>query len=132
MIRIPKSICNAIVEHAKREQPLECCGILAGKERTVEKAFELTNTEKSPIRFLMSPQEQLGVFEELEKESLEIIAIYHSHPHSISFPSETDVKMAFYPEVLSIIISLEERDNPVVKSFRIEKETILPEEMEVI
>jgi len=132
MIRIPKSIHDAIVEHAKREQPLECCGILAGKQRTVGKAFELTNTEKSSVRFLMSPQEQLGVFEELERESMEMIAIYHSHPRSISYPSETDVKMAFYPEVTSIIISLEERDNPVVKAFRIKEGTILPEEIEIV
>ena len=80
----------------------------------------------------MSPQEQLRVFEELEKESIEMIAIYHSHPHSISFPSETDVKMAFYPEMSSVIISLKEKDNPVVKAFRIEKEAILLEEIEVI
>ena len=132
MIRIPKSIYDAIVEHAKKESPLECCGILAGKDRTVKKAFELTNTEKSSVRFLMSPQEQLRVFEELEKESIGMIAIYHSHPHSISFPSETDVKMAFYPEVSSVIISLEERDNPVVKAFRIDKEAILPEEIGII
>ena len=46
-----------------------------------------------------------------------MIAIYHSHPDSIPFPSETDVNMAFYPEVSSIIISLKERDNPVGKSL---------------
>ena len=132
MIRIPKSIYDAIVEHAKKESPLECCGILGGKEGVVEKAFELTNTEKSPVRFLMSPQEQLKVFEELEKESMEMIAIYHSHPHSTSFPSEIDVEMAFYPEVLSVIVSLKEWDNPIVMAFRIRKETVFPEEMEVI
>lgn len=132
MIRIPKSIYDAIVEHAKKESPLECCGILAGKDGTVKKAFELTNTEKSSVRFLMSPQEQLRVFEELEKESIGMIAIYHSHPHSISFPSEADVKMAFYPEMSSVIISLKEKDNPVVKAFRIDKEAILPEEIGII
>ncbi len=132
MIRIPKSIYDGIVEHAKKEWPLECCGILGGKEEIVEKAFQLSNTEKSSIRYSMCPQEQLRVFEEMEKEPMEMIAIYHSHPHTIPFPSETDVKMAFYPEVSSIIISLKERDNPVVKAFRIEKEAIRLEEIEVI
>jgi proteasome lid subunit RPN8/RPN11 len=121
-----------MVEHAKREWPLECCGILGGKKETVGKGFELSNIEKSSTRYLMSPQEQLRVFEELEKESIDMIAIYHSHPHTIPFPSETDVKMAFYPEVSSIIISLQERDNPVVKAFRIEKEAIRVEEIEVL
>ena len=120
------------MEHAKKESPLECCGILGGKGETVQRAFELQNAEKSPIRFSISPQEQLKFFDEIERHSIEMLAIYHSHPDSIPFPSETDVNMAFYPEVSSIIISLKERDNPVVKAFRIEKEAIRLEEIEVI
>ncbi len=121
-----------MIEHAKRESPLECCGILGGKEKTVQKAFELKNGEESTVRYSMSPQEQLKVFEEMEKESMEMIAIYHSHPHTIPFPSETDVKMAFYPEVSSIIISLKDETNPVVKAFRIGKEAIYLEEIECL
>jgi proteasome lid subunit RPN8/RPN11 len=79
----------------------------------------------------MSPEEQMRVFEEIEKEAMEMVAIYHSHPRSIPFPSETDVKLAFYPEVASIIISLKEK-KPIVKAFRINKEAIYLEEMEVI
>ena len=132
MIRIPKSIYQQMVEHAKKETPLECCGILGGKDHTVEKAFKLRNAESSPVRYAMSPQEQLTVFEEMEKESIEMLAIYHSHPHTLPFPSETDVKLAFYPEVPSIIISLKEKDHPMVKAFSITKEAIYLEEIEVI
>jgi proteasome lid subunit RPN8/RPN11 len=132
MVKIPNIILQGMVEHAKREWPLECCGILGGKEKTVQKAYELQNVEKSSIRYLMSPQEQWEVFENIEKESMEMIAIYHSHPHTIPFPSETDVKMAFYPEVSSVIISLKEEKNPVVKAFKIDKEAIYLDEIEVI
>ncbi len=121
-----------MVEHAKKESPLECCGILGGKNHSVEKAFELKNAEESPIRYSMAAQEQLRMFEEMEKESIDMIAIYHSHPHTIPFPSETDVKLAFYPEVVSIIISSMEEQNPEVKAFRIGKEAIYLEEIEVI
>ncbi len=121
-----------MVEHAKKESPLECCGILGGKNHSVEKAFELQNAEKSPIRYSIAAQEQLRMFEEMEKESIDMIAIYHSHPHTIPFPSETDVKLAFYPEVVSIIISLKEEKKPVVKAFRIGKEAICLEEIEVV
>jgi proteasome lid subunit RPN8/RPN11 len=131
MIRIPKTIFQKMVEHAKKEQPLECCGILSGKGKTVEKSFELKNAEGSPVRYSMSPLDQLKAFEEMEKESMEMIAIYHSHPHTISFPSETDVKLNFYPDVSSVIISLKE-ENPVMKAFRISKEAIYLEEIEVI
>jgi proteasome lid subunit RPN8/RPN11 len=131
MIRIPKLIYQQMVEHAKKESPLECCGILGGKDHIVEKGFELKNTEKSPVRYFMSSQEQLKVFEEMEKDAMEMVAIYHSHTHTIPFPSETDVKLGFYPEVSSIIISLKEKD-PVVKAFRIGKEAIYLEEIELI
>jgi proteasome lid subunit RPN8/RPN11 len=121
-----------MLDHAKREWPLECCGILSGKEKTVRKSFELKNTEESPVQYSMSPQEQMKVFEEMEKESMEMIAIYHSHPNTIPFPSETDVKLAFYPDVSSVIISLKEEENPVMKAFQISKEAIYIEEIEVI
>lgn len=97
----------------------------------VKKAFEMRNEEQSPIRYSISPQEQMRVFEYLEKESLEMIGIYHSHPHTLAYPSETDVKMAFYPEVSSIIISLKD-EIPVVKAFRIRENEIDSEEIQVI
>ncbi len=132
MVRIPKTIFQEMVDHAKREWPLECCGILAGKDKTVQKSFELRNAEKSPVLYSMTPREQMKVFEEMEKESMKMVAIYHSHPHTIPFPSETDVKLTFYPDVSSIIISLKEEKNPVVKAFQIEKEAIYLEEIDVI
>jgi proteasome lid subunit RPN8/RPN11 len=132
MIRIPKTIYQKIFDHAKKEWPLECCGILSGKRKTVQKAFELKNIEESPMKYSISPQDQMRVFEETEKESMEMIAIYHSHPHTIPFPSETDVKLAFYSDVSSVIISLKEEETPVMKAFQISKEAIYLEEIEVI
>jgi len=130
MIRIPQLIYKRMVQHATEQWPLECCGVLSGKDGLVKKAYEVQNEEASSVRYLMSPQEQLRVFEEMERESTEMIAIYHSHPHTLPFPSETDVKLAFYPEVASIIISLKEE--PMVKAFRIGKEAIYLEEIKVI
>lgn len=130
-MKIPKSIYEAMIEHARREAPLECCGILAGKNGLVEKIFETRNQEQSPIRYSISPQDQIKVFENLEKESLEMIGVYHSHTHTEAYPSETDLKMAFYPEIASIIISLKDKI-PVVKAFRVNKEKIDSEEIEVI
>jgi proteasome lid subunit RPN8/RPN11 len=131
MIKIPNPIYNAMVEHARKESPLECCGILGGKNGTVEKVFELRNEEQSPVRYSMSPQDQLRIFDEMDKESLDMVAVYHSHTHTIPYPSETDVKLAFYPEVVSVIISLKE-ETPVMKAFRIKENAISTEEIEVI
>ena len=132
MIRIPEFIYRRMVEHAQKEKPLECCGLLGGKDQTVQEIFETKNVARSPILFSMDPKEELMVLEEMENQSMEIIAIYHSHPHTIPFPSEADVKMAFSFDVPLVIISLKERDDSVVKAFRIRKEAIYMEEVEVI
>ncbi len=132
MIRIPRSIYRKMLEHARSEAPVECCGILGGKDETVQRSFEIKNVESSSVQFLMDPQEQLNVFEEMGKDSMEMVAIYHSHPHTIAFPSETDVQKTFDPKMPSIIISLKEEDEPMVKAFRIGKEAIYLEEIELI
>jgi proteasome lid subunit RPN8/RPN11 len=61
-----------------------------------------------------------------------MIAVYHSHTHTIPFPSETDVKLAFYPDISSVIISLKDEKDPVVKAFQIKEEAIYLEEIEVV
>ena len=132
MIRIPESIYQKMVEHVLKEKPLECFGFLGGKDQTVQRIFETQNVAQSPILFSMDPKGELMVLEEIENQSMEIIAIYHSHPHTIPFPSEADVKMALSFDVPLVLISLKERDNPAVKAFRIRKEAIYLEEIEVI
>ena len=132
MIRIPRSIYQKMIEHAQREDPVECCGILGGMNETVQKSFEIRNLKSSSVQFLMDPQEQLNAFEEMEKSSMIMVAIYHSHPHTIPFPSEMDVQRTFDREMPSIIISLKKKDEPMVKAFRIEKEAIYLEEIELL
>jgi len=132
MIRIPQSIYQRMIEHAQEEWPLECCGILGGQGETVQKAFELQNSEESSVRFSMLPLEQLRTFEEIEKGSMEMIAVYHSHPHTISFPSEIDVKWANDPKLTWVILSLKEQEKPVVHAFKIDKDAIYLEKINII
>ena len=132
MIRIPKVIYQRMIDHAQREYPHECCGILGGEDGTVSKSFEIRNLDSSSVQFSMDPQEELSAFEEMENSSTKLIAIYHSHPHTIPFPSEMDVQKTFDPELPSIIISLKGKGGPGVKAFRIGKEAIYLEEIELI
>ena len=131
MVRIPKRIFKDMVDHALREAPLECCGILAGKGRTVRRMFETRNADESRTTYLMNPEQQLRVFREMEEEGLDMVAIYHSHPNTIPFPSVRDVRLAWYPDVAYLIISLKDGET-CVKGFRIGKEAIFIEPIRVI
>ena len=53
----------------------------------------------------------------------QLLAIYHSHPRATDpFPSETDVRLAYYPTAVYLIVGLGNQE-PCLKAFRIsEKE----------
>ena len=123
-LEIPADLLSRVIEHARREYPLESCGILAGKDGKIVKAYSLENTAKSSSSYLMAPEEQLKVFREVEEEALEVTAIYHSHPHSPAFPSQRDVDYAFYPDSLILIISLMDPKAPQAGVFQIEDREI--------
>ena len=130
-LEIPEDLLNRIIEHARQEYPLECCGILAGKNGKITKFYPMRNTKRSSTCYLMEPEEQFRVFQEIEKGGLELSAIYHSHPHTAAFPSERDVDYAFYPGSLILIISLMEKEVPQIGAFQIEKRRIEKKKIKV-
>lgn len=128
---IKKVFFNQIIEHCKKDFPNEACGILAGREGKVEKAYAMTNTDKSPQTYFMDAKEQLKVMKEIRNLGLETVGIYHSHVASSAYPSSHDVELAFYPEVSYVIVSLKDRDNPSIRSFKISEGKIIKEEIKI-
>lgn len=118
MIQIPRSIVEGIVLQARAELPNEACGLLAGKGTEAQKRFGMTNADASPEHFTFLPAEQFQVLRAARSEGLDIIANYHSHPVTPARPSEEDIKLAFDPNILYIIVSLAAAE-PVVKAFHI-------------
>ena len=131
MLKIPRTIFQDMICHAVREAPLECCGILAGKEGTAVRGYEVLNEEGSAVSYSMRPEDQLRIFREMEVESLDMVAIYHSHPHVSPFPSDRDMELAFYPDAAHIIISLQ-NGRTTVKGFRISREGVAKEPIRVV
>ncbi len=144
MLQISKRIVNELIAHARAEAPNECCGLLSGKERLASEIYKIGNLPaddpaiadlKVPpdrrFRYVMDPKEQLKAFKEMRKKGTELLAIYHSHPHSPAYPSPTDVRLAFYPDVHYVIISLE-KEAPAVRAFRINDQKITEEAIEVL
>jgi len=93
---IPKKIFDGMLRHCKGGYPNEACGILAGKGNTISKLYEISNTEKSPVSYLMDATEQLKVMKDIRNNDLSMLAIFHSHPSSSACPSGKDVDLAFY------------------------------------
>jgi proteasome lid subunit RPN8/RPN11 len=108
-----------IVEQGLREFPNECCGVIAAENGTPTRVFPMTNIDASPVTYRLDPKEQLRVFNELDDNGWDLWGIYHSHTHSEAYPSETDRRQAFYPESLYLVLSLSDRENPVLRAFRI-------------
>lgn len=121
-----------MLDHAKSEAPLECCGLLAGRNQTAERVYTMTNIEKSPVRYMIDPKEQFAAFKEMRADQIELLAIYHSHPHSAAYPSATDVRLAYYDEAVYLIVSLNPAGRPVVNGFRIVNQKITEEPFEVV
>ena len=125
MLRLQKRFAEEIIAHALEEDPNECCGIMAGTDEQVLELYRITNTQKSPYRYLMDPIEQLNADRDAESRGWEFLAFYHSHTHSPAYPSATDVKMATqsgWLNVYYILISLMDKANPAIRAFGISED----------
>ena len=120
---------EALVEHARSDFPFEVCGLLAGADGKVVKHFPVTNAARSMTFYTMEPKELLVSMNEIDDEDWDLLAIYHSHTHTEAFPSPTDIELAFYPEAVYLIVSLQDREAPVVRGFEIADGTVTEREV---
>lgn len=128
MIRLRGDHLHEIIEHVQAEAPFEAGGLLAGSDSTVERVYPVRNVDRSETSFLLDPEEQYRVFIEIEALGQELVGIYHSHPHSPAYPSARDVDMAYYPDVVYVILSLLD-GRPEVRAFRIRDDVVTEEEI---
>jgi len=121
---------DAMLIHVKNNAPLEACGLLAGKNNSVEKVFLITNQAQSPVRFRMDPTEQLNALESIDSNGLELLAIFHSHPTGPETVSATDIEEAAYP-VVNIIWSTN-NGSWQARGFRIEDGRATEVELQIV
>ncbi len=92
-------------EHAIKEQPNESCAILFGENNLVSDIYIAKNVEESPTNFTISSEQLIEAYNIAEKKKMEIIGIFHSHPTSDAYPSNTDRKFMLSNPVTWIIYS---------------------------
>lgn len=132
MIYLNKEQKDELIDHSQKEAPNEACGILAGKQEKVEKVYPMANTDKSPKTFFMEPKEQLKAMKEIRNSGQELIGIYHSHLETEAYPSAHDVELAYYPDASYVIVSIKDKDNPSIRSFKIIEGKIIEEEVKIV
>lgn len=121
-----------MIAHARRDFPLEACGILAGDDGVVTDHYPMANTDQSNEHFMMEPTEQFAVVKDIRAKGKSMLAIYHSHPETPARPSEEDIRLALTPNVSYVIISLAAPDLPTLRSFRITAGTVTEEPVTVV
>ena len=86
--------------------PAEACGYLASRDGVITSVHGLTNIDHSGERFSFDPKEQFTAVRDIRAKGLKIVAVYHSHPAGPARPSEEDIRLAYDPDMIHVIVSL--------------------------
>ena len=124
-MRVRREVLEAIVAHARRESPRECCGLLVGDSHQAIEAVAVTNVAEEPLRqYEVSPVEHLAQIKRCRERSssgapLDVIGAYHSHPRSQARPSPTDLERACQDFLFVIAGPVSEAADVPVRGYRL-------------
>jgi proteasome lid subunit RPN8/RPN11 len=126
-LSLTKLHLNEILLHARETSPAECCGLIGGFEegrtQSSQSIYRLTNVAaNTEVAYEAAPEQLFAAQRQMRQRGETLLAIYHSHPRaSEPAPSETDVRLAYYPSATYLIVGLA-GDEPVVRAFEISEE----------
>ena len=121
MITLRRSHVTEIIAHARKTDPAECCGLIGGSESGLAATiYRLRNIAVDDrVSYEVAPEELFAAQKSMRQSGEELLAIYHSHPRSADpTPSETDVRLAYYPAAIYLIVGLGGAQ-PTMRAFRI-------------
>lgn len=96
---------EAIVEHARREAPRECCGLLIGTASRIVEVVPARNEAARATEYRIAPEDHFAAVRRARALGLAVVGAYHSHPASPPEPSPRDLADA-WPDFLYVIVSL--------------------------
>ena len=138
MLRIDQATYDALVAHAKRDHPVEACGVVAGPEGSdrPERVVEMVNAAGSPTFYELDSTDLLRLYREMDDADEEPVVVYHSHTATEAYPSRTDIGLAQEPGAHYVLVSTREHGNnegPVeFRSYRITEGEVTEEEVDVV
>ena len=104
-IILKQSDKKILSQYSENQKPKESCALLFGKDNQVLDIFLTENIEESSVNFTISNEQLIEGYKIAEEEKMEVIGIFHSHPNSDAFPSNTDKKFMQSNPVVWIIYS---------------------------
>jgi len=104
-IKLSEADKKILSEYSENQKPNESCAILFGKNDQVLDLFLTENIEKSPVNFTISNKQLIEGYKIAEEKEMKVIGIFHSHPDSDAYPSNTDKKFMQSNPVAWIIYS---------------------------
>jgi proteasome lid subunit RPN8/RPN11 len=104
-IKLSQTDKKILSEYSENQKPNESCALLFGKDDTIKDLFLTENIEKSPVNFTISNKQLIEGYKIAEEKNMEVIGIFHSHPDSEAYPSNTDKKFMQSNPVVWIIYS---------------------------
>lgn len=119
-LRLPPDVRAALIAHATKESPNECCGLLIGKGTAVTASHPARSTVASRTRFTINPADHFVAIRKARAEGLDVVGAYHSHPASTALPSASDIAEASDGAPLMVIVSLLP-PAPIVRAFMLER-----------
>jgi proteasome lid subunit RPN8/RPN11 len=132
MIKLQRVHVDEIFAHAREAAPAECCGLMGGaSDGEASSIYRLRNIAPDPlVSYEAAPEELFAAQLQMRAGGEQLLAIYHSHPRSPEpAPSQTDVRLAYYPSAVYLIIGLG-GVAPVLRAFRITEQEQRWEEVE--
>ena len=94
-LQISQSVIDTLFAEAARAHPLECCGLLLGREGRIEAVQPAANVHSEPARrFEIDPQALIDAVRAARGGGPELLGYYHSHPTGPAEPSATDREQA--------------------------------------
>jgi len=124
-VKIPTRILSDMQTHASSTYPEECCGLMLGTfengttEKIVVKSRRMDSVfvkEERFHRYTIDPREFLLAESDAERQGLEVVGIYHSHPNAPAKPSEFDTRHA-WPTMSYVVMSIRDSQIEDTKSW---------------
>ena len=135
-MKLSKDIIEEIYEHAMKEYPDECCGMVTGDSNSQDvhlcKNIQNMLHAEDPVRFprdartayVIEREEADKIISSATKQGKEIMAFYHSHTEHEAYFSEEDfaAQTVFgepeFPYALHVVVSVRNGKVHDLKCFR--------------